>query len=191
MLTKEQILQNKATFTEVGQKYGALTESLLSFLGEDLFTAPASTMLDLHNAFPGGLVDHAMKVSRYAALLNKTLPVALKVEYTSLVKVSMLSEIGKVFLYKECTSDWHRKNQGKMYEFNEELTSMRVGERSVYYALTHGVTLSEEEVQAIYNIDKPLDDKQAKWHSSTLGQLLRQATDLAILEEKHVQSTDK
>ena len=52
-------------------------------------------------------------------------------------------------LYKECNSEWHRKNQGKMYEFKENLVSMRVSERSVYYALSHGVKLTQEEFSAI------------------------------------------
>ena len=85
-----------------------------------------------------------------------------------------------------CESEWHRTNQGKMYEFNDELTSMRVGERSAYYALKYGVELSEDEYQSIINYDKPEDDKQAKWHSSTLSTILKQANELAIIEEKNL-----
>jgi hypothetical protein len=73
-----------------------------------------------------------------------------------------------------------------MYEFNDELTSMRVGERSAYYALKYGVELSEDEYQSIINYDKPEDDKQAKWHSSTLSTILKQANELAIIEEKNL-----
>ena len=72
-----------------------------------------------------------------------------------------------------------------MYEFKDDMVSMRVGERSAYYALSYGVTLTEEEFQSIVNYDKPDDDKQARWHSSTLGIILRQANDLAIIEEKN------
>jgi hypothetical protein len=34
------------------------------------------------------------------------------------------------------------------------------------------------------NHDKDDSDKQAKWHSTTLAVILRQANELAILEEK-------
>ena len=72
-----------------------------------------------------------------------------------------------------------------MYEFNEELVSMKVGERSIYYATKYGVDLSEEEYQAIINYDKTEDDKQSKWYGSTLSTILKQANDLAIIEEKN------
>jgi hypothetical protein len=71
-----------------------------------------------------------------------------------------------------------------MYEFNEDLVSMRIGERSVHYAISNGVSFTEEEYQAILNHDKDDTDKQAKWHSDTLGVVLRQANELAIMEEK-------
>ena len=126
-----------------------------------------------------------MKTTKYAIGINKLLPTGMDVEAQSIVKVCFLHQIGKTFLYKWCESEWHRNNQGKMYEFNEELTSMKIGERSVYYAMKYGVKLSEEEYQAIVNYDKPEDDKQSKWYGSTLATILKQANELAIIEEKN------
>jgi hypothetical protein len=71
-----------------------------------------------------------------------------------------------------------------MYDFNEDLVSMKVGERSAYYALSYGVTLTEEEYQSIINFDKSEDDKQSKWYGSILSTLLRQANELSIIECK-------
>jgi hypothetical protein len=71
-----------------------------------------------------------------------------------------------------------------MYDFNEELISMKVGERSAYYCLKYGVELSEEEYQSIINFDKPDDDKQSKWYGSTLSTILRISNDLSIIECK-------
>tara|TARA_Y100001937_G_C7070402_1_gene308090 strand:- start:554 stop:1129 length:576 start_codon:yes stop_codon:yes gene_type:complete len=182
---KEKINKNNQTFLEKNELYGILTKELLEYLGEDLLTAPASTMKSLHNAFPGGLIDHILKTTKYAIGINKLLPTGMEVEAQSIVKVCFLHQIGKTFLYKWCESEWHRNNQGKMYEFNEELTSMKIGERSVYYAMKYGVKLSEEEYQAIVNYDKPEDDKQSKWYGSTLSTILKQANELAIIEEKN------
>ena len=181
---KEKINKNNQTFLEKNELYGILTKELLEYLGEDLLTAPASTMKSLHNAFPGGLIDHILKTTKYAIGINKLLPTGMEVEAQSIVKVCFLHQIGKTFLYKWCESEWHRNNQGKMYEFNEELTSMKIGERSVYYAMKYGVKLSEEEYQAIVNYDKPEDDKQSKWYGSTLSTILKEANELAIIEEK-------
>ena len=182
---KEKIKKNNQTFIEKNELYGILSKELLEYLGEDLLTAPASTMKSLHNAFPGGLIDHILKTTKYAIGINKLLPTGMDVEAQSIVKVCFLHQIGKTFLYKWCESEWHRNNQGKMYDFNEELTSMKIGERSVYYAMKYGVKLSEEEYQAIVNYDKPEDDKQSKWYGSTLSTILKQANELAIIEEKN------
>lgn len=182
---KNQILKNKETFLEKNTLYNVLTKELLDFLGEDLMTAPASTMTSLHNAFPGGLIDHVLKTTKYAIGINKLLPKTEQVETQSIIKVCFLHQIGKTFLYKWCESEWHRTNQGKMYDFNEEMTSMRIGERSVYYAMKYGVSLTEEEYQAIVNYDKSDEDKQAKWYGSNLSTILKQANELAIIEEKN------
>ena len=182
---KDRILKNKQTFLEKNELYGILNKELLDYLGEDLLTAPASTMTSLHNAFPGGLIDHVLKTTKYAIGINKLLPDSISVDAQSIVKVCFLHQIGKTFLYKWCESEWHRNNQGKMYDFNEELISMKIGERSVYYAMKYNVKLSEEEYQAIVNYDKPEDDKQSKWYGSTLSTILKQANELAIIEEKN------
>ena len=182
---KDNILKNKQTFLEKNELYSILTDELVKYLGEDLFTAPASTMKSLHNAFPGGLVDHILKTTKYAIGINRLLPQGIEVDAQSIVKVCFLHQIGKTYLYKWCESEWHRNNQGKMYDFNEELTSMKVGERSVYYAMKYGVTLTEEEYQSIVNYDKSDDDKQSKWYGSTLSTILKQANELAIIEEKN------
>ena len=182
---KDKILKNKQTFLEKNELYGILNKELLDYLGEDLLTAPASTMTSLHNAFPGGLIDHVLKTTKYAIGINKLLPESMSVESHSIVKVCFLHQIGKTFLYKWNESEWHRKNQGKTYVYNEELVSMRVGERSIFYATQYGVHLTEEEYQAIINYDKGEDDKQSKWYSTTLSTILKQANELAIIEEKN------
>jgi len=182
-LTKEKVIKNFKKFYSTGEKYGFLTEDLKEFLGEDLMSAPATDKLDLNNAFEGGLIDHTLLVTKYAVSINGILPEALKVDLTSLIKVCCLHQIGKARLFTPCESEWHRENQGKMYEYNEDLISMRVGERSVSYALSNGVELNEAEFQAIINFDKGFD-KMAKWHSTMLGTILKQANELAIKEEK-------
>lgn len=183
-LDKTRLEKNVKKFEEVNGKYNFFTKELLDFLGQDYFLAPASPMRDMNNAFPGGLLDHTIKVAKYAVYLNNSLPETMKEPLESVLKVSFLSEIGKTFLFTPCTSEWHVKNQGKYFEYNEDLVSMKVGERSAYYALSNGVKLTDEEYQSILNHDKSEEDKQVRWYTSKLGQLLKQATDLAILEEK-------
>lgn len=187
MLSAQKIESNKKKFLEVNEQHEIFSKELLEFLGEDFFLSPASTTLDMNNACPGGLLDHLLKVCKYAIYINKVLPEKMRQDERSVLKVSLLSEIGKTFLFTSCESEWHRKNQGKMYEFKDNLVSMKIGERSAYYAFNYQTFLTEIEYQAIVNIDKGSDDKQARWFGSTLAQILKQAIDLAILEEKECQ----
>lgn len=186
-LTQEKIVANTKKYFETATKLGFMNDELMSFLGEPFIKAPASTMESLHNAFEGGLIDHLLRTASYAVKFNKALPETEQVNQDSLLKVCLLHQIGKANLYTPCTSEWHRKNQGKMFEFNEDLVSMRVSDRSVYYALSHGVTLTEEEYQAIIMFDRT-DDKMAEYHNSTLGELLKVSNIFAIRFEKNVKN---
>lgn len=183
-LTQDKILANTKKYFKTGEKYGFMTEDLMNFLGQDFIKAPATNLTSLHNAFEGGLVDHSLRVTGYAIKLNDILPETMRVPLESLIKVSCLHQIGKSKLFVENTSQWHKDNQGKMYNYNEKLVSMSVGERSAHYAMTYGVKLNEEEYQAIINFTKDSTDKQAKFHSSRLAVLLRQAIELAVMEEQ-------
>ncbi len=184
MFSSTQIIETRKIFESVVKKYNLFPQEFLDKYLEKISTAPASTMKKLHNAFEGGLLDHMMNVAKYAKGINSILEPEMKQDYTSLLKVCFLSEIGKMDLYQANPSEWHRNNLGKMYEFNEDLVSMSVGERSVYIALSNNISLNPMECQAIYNYDKAADDKQSTWHTETLGVILRQATMLAIIEEK-------
>lgn len=183
MLNEEQINKNYAKFVAGLNKYfGDESIKLLDKLGNDILIAPASTLKSLHCAYPGGLVEHILEIVKCANRLNKALD--KPVDETSLMKVALIAEIGKAKLYVINTNQWSIDNKGQMYNFNEELTSMRVGERSVYYALKYGINLTEDEVQAILNYEKE-EDKAVKWHTNPIGKILRYAIDVAIINEKN------
>ena len=182
-LDQAKIVDNTKKYFETAIKNDFMNDELMAFLGETFIKAPASSMVDYHNAFEGGLIDHLLRVAAYAVRINNSLPAEEKVNQASLLQVCLLHGIGKAHLYIPCKSEWHKKNLGKMYEFNEDLTSMRVGERSVYYTLSHGITLTEEEFSAIIFFDKT-DDKMSDFHNSMLGELLKMGSILAI---KHSQ----
>ncbi len=182
-LEQGKIVANTKKYFDTATRLGFMNDEFTAFLGQAFITAPASTNENLHNAFEGGLIDHLLRVTSYAVKFNNALPEEERVDQDSLIKVSLLHQIGKTNLYTPCTSEWHRKNQGKMYEFNEDLVSMRVSDRSAYYALSHGVKLTEEEYQAIIMFDRT-DDKMGEYHNSTLGDLLKMANLFAIKNEK-------
>lgn len=188
MIPEEQIVKNRKSYLSAIKAYNVCHVEMFDALADlGMFDAPASTMLSLHNAFPGGLIDHLLRVASYATKINEMLPEPMRQKKESVIRVSLLHGIGKVGLYIPNKSEWHIKNQGKMYEFNEELTSMTVGERSIFYLIKYdnGNMLNDIEYQAILNYDKPQTDKMSEWHTSQLGEILRTAIKLAIMEEKN------
>lgn len=182
-LEQEKIITNAKKYFDTANKLGFMTSELTAFLGQDFIKAPASTLESLHNAFEGGLIDHLLRVGSFAIKFNNALPENERVDQDSLLKVALLHQIGKAKLYIPNESEWHRKNQGKMYNFNEALPSMRVSDRSILYATANGVKLTEEEYQAIILFDRE-EDKMAEYHNSTMGDLLKMANLFAIKSEK-------
>ena len=186
MLSKEQIEKNKKKFLETSQKYNVFTKELEEFLGEDFFIAPASPSLDMYSCYPGGLVEHLLKVCKYSIQINDLLPEGMRVEKNSVIRTSILAQIGKTYLFKFNESEWHRKTLGKIYEYqNGDINSMTVGERSAYYATTHNVKLSEDEYQAIIQSDKECSEKFIRWNCKPLTQIIKLGFELAVLEEKN------
>ena len=182
-ISKEKIVKNTKKYFDTANKYGFMNDELVEFLGTEFIEAPASTRLELHNAYEGGLIEHLLLVTKYGVSINSTLPEALQVEVPTLLKVCLLHQIGKAKVYEKNNSDWHNQ-RGIMYDFKNDATPMRIGERSVFYCMEYGIELTAEEYQAIINHDKSDEDKQAKWHSNTLGVILKTANELAIMEEK-------
>ncbi len=75
-LSAEQIQQNLNRFYELINKYitGDRKDKLIDFyksLEEVLALAPASTKLDHHNCFPGGYVDHVVRVVEASLVFEK------------------------------------------------------------------------------------------------------------------------
>ena len=183
MLNTEQIKENYSKYFEMAKKYNFFTDSLADVLGENFISAPASTQVDYNNAFEGGLCDHILRVTRTALTINKGLPEDLKIDMGKIIKVGFLHQIGKTNLFKKLASVWHNE-RGIMYEFNNDMISMSVSERSIFMIQKAGIPLDEIEHQAILNYNKPNDDKQAKLHTNLLGVLIRHANELSVIEEQ-------
>jgi hypothetical protein len=182
-LEKEKIVANTKKYFDTATKLGFMNSEFMKFLGPNFISAPASTMESLHNAFEGGLIDHLLRVASYAVKFNNALPETEQVDQNSLLKVCLLHQVGKANLYID-GPEWAKKN-GKFYDFNNKLVSMRVSERSIYYATSNGITFTEEEYGAILMFDKT-DDKMAEYHNSLLGDILKMANLFAIKHEKTI-----
>jgi len=184
MLSTAQLGFNKSKFQETNQKYGIFTKELEDFMGDEFYLSPLSTNLTMAGSYPGGLLHISIKSCKYSIKINEILPIELKQSIDDIVRVTFLSQIGKVYTVKLNTNEYQVKS-GKMYEFVDDIVRLRMGERSIFYATKYGVKLSEKEFQAILNFDKDNEDKMAKYFSEPLTYILKMGFDLAIMEEKN------
>ena len=61
-------------------------------------------------------------------------------------------------MYRPNPSDWHRKNQGKIYEINPDIPFMSVPDRSLLLLQEFGIKFSQNEMMGIKLHDGMYDD---------------------------------
>jgi hypothetical protein len=183
-IDNEKISKNAKKFNDTGLKYNFINDKLLELLGPEFITAPACSTNNLYNAYEGGLVQFILTVTKHAVSVNETLSEDKKVNLESLIKVSMLHQIGKAKMFVEQTSKWHRDNKGEMFIFNNDLLSLTVAERSIYYTMEAGIKLTEDEVFAIFNYNSDFAGRPLTTEGEKLSAILRVATMIAVIESK-------
>jgi hypothetical protein len=136
---------------------------------ERMVFMPASSMEHFHNAFAGGYVDHVLRVMDCVESLHATWSAAGAdmSGYTleEMMFAAMHHDLGKAGfpgdgneVYQVETSDWHRKNQGKLYKTNSAIPFAMVPDLSVWLLQEYGVKMTWNEYQAIKIHDGMYDD---------------------------------
>ena len=154
----------------------------LDYNKEELVLAPASTRREYHGAFPGGLVEHLLRVLKNLSLLNKTYET--KLTHEEMVVTSFFHDIGKLGddtnpYYIKKDSEWHNSH-GIFYEVNPAFTAVKVSQLSLYNLQQSGAKLSLNEYMAISNFDRTeRDPNLPAGLESNLSILLRQAIGFA------------
>jgi hypothetical protein len=171
-LTAEQIQDNWNKFLSIIDEH--ISEPRCSELkafyeqyAERIMLMPASHKKEYHNAFPGGYVDHVLRVVQCALKLNKVW-VEMGVDtstYTveELVFASLNHDLGKMGdeqneSYIPQTDQWRKEKLGEDYKFNDRLEFMSVPDRGLHLLMSHGITFSRNEMLAIKLHDGLYDD---------------------------------
>ena len=171
-LTAEQIQQNWIDFEETIKAYISepRCSQLLDFYSkysDRIMMMPASHKKEYHNAFPGGYVDHVLRVVDCALKLNNVW-VEMGVDsstYTKeeLVFAALNHDLGKMGdenneSYLSQDDQWRREKLGEDYKFNNRLEYMSVPDRSLHLLMSHGIMFSKNETLAIKLHDGLYDD---------------------------------
>ena len=173
MLEAEKIKSNWERYRGLVNEFFPTRKDALNKMYDDLedrmLFMPASSMEHFHKAFSGGYVDHVLRVIDCALTLHNTWTVAGAdmSGYTEeeLLFAAMHHDLGKAGfpgdgneVYQVETSDWHRKNQGKLYKTNANIPFAMVPDLSIWLLQEYGVKMSWTEYQAIKIHDGMYDD---------------------------------
>ena len=161
-LSPEKLAENLDRFYGLINKYisGERKDRLLDMykqLEETLVTSPASTKVSHHNAFIGGYVDHVIRVTEAALVFEKVWDkFGQNKNYTTeeLAFAAINHDLGKLGtndepVYIPNQSQWHRENQGLMFNYNPAIAHMRIAERSLFVLQSFGIKVSENEFLGI------------------------------------------
>lgn len=191
-LSKEILVSNfskykKRLITYVGEQEA---ESIIEELGGDdaVMNATYANMENTGLAYDGSFTETVIALTVYAIKINDLLPEEKQVSKESIAKVALLSQIGKVLLFKPQTNDWRSKNLGEKYTYTELDGAIRVGERSILIAMNSGVKFTEFEFEAMRIMDKQNEnaDNYSKYFSGTLSMVIKQANEMIdIINRKH------
>ena len=171
-LTAEQIQDNWNEFlsiidTHISEPRCSELKAFYKQYAERIMLMPASHKKEYHNAFPGGYVDHVLRVVQSALKLNKVW-VEMGVDtstYTveELVFAALNHDLGKMGdeqneSYIPQTDQWRKEKLGEDYKFNDRLEYMSVPDRGLHLLMSHGITFSKNEMLAIKLHDGLYDD---------------------------------
>jgi hypothetical protein len=171
-LTAEQIQDNWNEFlsiidTHISEPRCSELKAFYEQYAERVMLMPASHKKEYHNAFPGGYVDHVLRVVQCALKLNKVW-VEMGVDtstYTveELVFAALNHDLGKMGdeqneSYIPQTDQWRKEKLGEDYKFNDRLEYMSVPDRGLHLLMSHGITFSKNEMLAIKLHDGLYDD---------------------------------
>lgn len=182
MLTAEQIQKNWVLLLNVieDEISGERREKLLSFylqFQERLILMPASYKKEYHNAFPGGYVDHVLRVVNCAVELHNLWKKMGATPYTytreELIFSALNHDLGKMGdedneAYIPQTDQWRKDKLGEEYTFNTKLSFASVPDRSLYLLQASGIYYSFNEMVAIQTHDGLYDEGNKKYLSTYL-----------------------
>ena len=176
-LTAEQIQENWKELISYINKYitSPRKEKLLEFYdqySERIMLMPASHKKEYHNAFPGGYVEHVLRVIR-CALKQYDLWASEEADMSTfkveeLVFSALNHDLGKMGneeedSYVPQTDQWRKDKLGEDYMFNVKVPFASVPDRSLFMLQRYGIFYTFNEMIAIQTHDGLYDEGNKKY----------------------------
>jgi hypothetical protein len=176
-LTAEQIQLNWNTLMDDIKNHisSPRKEKLLEFYekyAERIMLMPASHKKEYHNAFPGGYVDHVLRVIR-CAVKQSRLWESEGADMSTFTKEELIfsalnHDLGKIGdeeheSYIPQTDTWRKEKLGEDYTHNTQISFASVPDRGLYLLQSHGIPYTFNEMLAIQTHDGLYDDANKKY----------------------------
>lgn len=179
-LTKQQHTANIESFNALIRKFGDRSENLVKLyesFGDFLYLAPAASVVHYHNAFPGGYIDHILRVVRFSKefydLWGKMGMDISDFTLEELMFSALNHDLGKLGFpgqgnhgYDPNPSQWHRDNLGQMYKPNKDIPFALVVDKTFFLLQKFGVPYSLNEFYAIKLHDGVYEDSNKPYYFS-------------------------
>ena len=110
------------------------------------------------------------------------LPSEKQVDKSVLIKMCLLHQLAKAVKLIPNDNNWEVEKRGLIYKYDSSLPSIRTGLHSLIMCQECGITFNAEEAEVMTVNDRDLSDDQARWHSSVMATVIRQASELTYLE---------
>lgn len=186
----EKITKNYDKFVALCANLGdraPAVKAMIDHLGDRLVMAPASSREAYHNAWPGGLIDHSLRVLQLTIKLVKAYEFDFPRE--SLIISALFHDLGKVGGITEdhyIPADEWQKKRGQPYTYNPKLQFMSSAHRGLFLLQHFGVKLTEDEFMSILLNDGPEAEENRIYSMKepTLAVVIHQADRMACEFEK-------
>ena len=182
MITTETKEKNLMLFFKKLSQLGVDTARLEETYGTAIKNGSFTNSNEFGNAYEGSLLEIVLKtLTPYAIKLNELLPEGKRVDKNTLVKICLLHQLAKAIRLIPNDNSWEIEKKGLVYKYNSGLPSIRTGLHSLIMCQVCGINFSTEEAEAMTVNDRDLTDDQARWHSSIMATIVRQASELTYL----------
>jgi len=198
-ISEDAIMNNWKTFRRLCSKTGDRSDAITAMVDEledRAALAPASSKGSYHAAYPGGLVDHSLRVLKNARKMHEMFKDFYgDIPLESVIVACLFHDWGKIGdvgedpandYYIAQDNAWRRDNLDEMYKINWDLTYFKNSARAMYILQYYDIKLTEAEWLSIYLNDGPMEEKNRPYamKEPRLATLVQQADYLAACMEK-------
>lgn len=167
-------------------------DKLKEVYGAPLESMGYNTKMDSGLAYDGALIDTVLtKLTVFAININNLYPENIRVDKNSIIKVCLLQHISKCLRMTKSNDEWRINKLGEVYTYTEGMPAIGTGLHSLIMANNVGITFTDLEAEAMTIIDRKDDDLQAKYHSSILSSIIKQANEMVYIQQQELKKLEK